>query len=399
MRKRDKNKLKRKLITFLVVVLFIALAILIQRLIYHKIDSENPTNDVTSVAQEENTSAEGQDTENTIEEPVVEDDGEIKVVPTMQDTLTKNATWCGTLQLVWNDLMEEAGGELIFDPVITMAENLNKKEFTSDDISEEDYYQIYGLQTEELKETIEKEIKEKFDEESDILDSFEWFKTDEEAADTYFFYAILKKVFTFEYEFEDLDNGTFENGEYEDVEYFGVKSDSDDRVKRQIRILYYNSDDDFAVSISTKEGENIILCNNPEGNNFKEIYDNINTKNREYSGIRILEDEDDFKMPNLKIDLEETYEELTGKEFTTENKEGKINQVLQTIQLELNKKGGTLKSEAGMSAQVTSAIVEEESTPKHLYLDDSFVMFLVEEDKDTPYYAAKITDITKFQTK
>ena len=112
--------------------------------------------------------------------------------------------------------------------------------------------------------------------------------------------------------------------------------------------------------------------------------------------MRILEDIDDFKMPNLKFNLEEKYKDLTGKSFTTENSEGAINAVIQTIEFELNKKGGKLKSEAAISADVTSAI-EEPKTPKHLYLDDSFVMFLVEEDKDTPYFAVKISDISKFQ--
>lgn len=400
MKKEKTSKIKRKIITFLIVVFFIALAILIQRLIFHKINSENEAKMATlNETKKENTVTDENvvNNENQTEENKNETNEEIGVVPTMQDELLSDATWCGTLQLVWNDLMKEAGGELIFDPSITMAENLNKKEFTSDDISEDDYYQTYGLQTKKLKETIEKEIEEKFDEKSDILDSFEWFETEKEAGNNYFFYAILKKVFTFEYEFEDLEKGTFEDGKYENIEYFGTSSDTDDRVKRQIRILYYNNDEDFAVSISTKENENIILCNNPEGKNFKEIYDNINTKNKQYSGIRILEDKDDFKMPNIKIDLEESYDDLVGKEFKTEKSEGRISQVLQTIQLELNKKGGTLKSEAGISADITSAIITDEKTPKHLYLDDSFVMFLVENDKDTPYYAAKITDITKFQ--
>lgn len=395
-RKKEKmSKLKKRLITILIVIAFILLAILIQRLIYHKIDEENPVskvqNNVSDPAAEENK------TEEPKEEEKLVDDGEIKVVPTMNDEILGNAAWCGTLQLAWNDLMEKSGGELIFDPEITMATNLNKKDFTKENVSEDDYYQTYGLQTKKLKEKIEKNLKDKFDETSDILDDFQWYDTEKEAGSTYFFYAMLKKVFNFEYVFDDLDDGIFENGKYKDVKYFGVTTSTDERVRSQIRILYYNSDDDFAVSLRTKEGEEIILCNNPEGKNFKEIYDNINNKNKKYSGMRILEDIDDFKMPNLKFDLKETYDEFVGKSFTTENgSTGSINQMVQTIKLELNKKGGKLKSEAAISADITSAI-EEPKTPKHLYLDDSFVMFLVEEDKDTPYFAVKISDISKFQ--
>lgn len=395
-RKKEKmSKLKKRLITILIVIAFILLAIFIQRLIYHKIDEENPVSKVQNNTSEP--VAEENKTEEPKEEEKLVDDGEIKVVPTMNDEILGNAAWCGTLQLAWNDLMEKSGGELIFDPEITMATNLNKKDFTKENVSEDDYYQTYGLQTKKLKEKIEKNLKDKFDETSDILDGFQWYDTEKEAGSTYFFYAILKKVFNFEYVFEDLDDGIFENGKYKDVKYFGVTTSTDERVREQIRILYYNNDEDFAVSLKTKEGEDIILCNNPDGKNFKEIYDNINNKNKQYSGMRILEDIDDFKMPNLKFDLKETYGEFAGKSFTTENgSTGSINQMVQTIELELNKKGGKLKSEAAISADITSTI-EEPKTPKHLYLDDSFVMFLVEEDKDTPYFAVKISDISKFQ--
>ena len=34
---------------------------------------------------------------------------------------------------------------------------------------------------------------------------------------------------------------------------------------------------------------------------------------------------------------------------------------------------------------------------REFYIDDTFAIFLIEEDKDTPYFAAKINDITKFQ--
>ena len=354
-RKKEKmSKLKKRLITILIVIAFILLAILIQRLIYHKIDEENPVSKVQNNASEP--AAEENKTEEPKEEEELVDDGEIKVVPTMNDEILGNAAWCGTLQLAWNDLMEKSGGELIFDPEITMATNLNKKDFTKENVSEDDYYQTYGLQTKKLKEKIEKNLKDKFDETSDILDDFQWYDTEKEAGSTYFFYAILKKVFNFEYVFEDLDDGIFENGKYKDVKYFGVTTSTDERVREQIRILYYNNDEDFAVSLKTKEGEDIILCNNPDGKNFKEIYDNINNKNKQYSGMRILEDIDDFKMPNLKFDLKETYDEFVGKSFTTENgSAGSINQMVQTIKLELNKKGGKLKSEAAISADVTSA--------------------------------------------
>lgn len=381
-----KKSFKRKIIIFLVTVVLIVLAVITQRVIFHKIDSENNTN---VIASEESKQSE--------EETKVSN--YINVVPTMKDEISVDTVWCGTFQLAWNEMIKnKVKQDIIFNPKETMAENLNKKEFSDKDLSEKDYYTNFGLQTKELKETIEKDIEDKFNEKSDMLDSINWYDTEEQAYGKYISYAMLLKIFTFEYNFIDLDEGEFENGAYQNIKYFGVNNDTDTRIKKQIKILYYNNDEDFAVELTTKEKENIILCNNPKGKNFREIYDNINKNAKSYNGTKSLTNIDDFKIPNLKLDVLREYDELCEKEF--KEKDGTIDKfsaAIQTIKLELNKEGGKLKSEAITGVYNTSIRDAKKETPKHLYLDDSFSMFLVEEGKDTPYYASKITDITKFQ--
>ena len=44
-----------------------------------------------------------------------------------------------------------------------------------------------------------------------------------------------------------------------------------------------------------------------------------------------------------------------------------------------------------------NAILLTENIERNFYLDDDFIIFLKEEDKDKPYFAAKINDITKFE--
>ena len=47
------------------------------------------------------------------------------VVPTMLDKLTADSTWCGTFQLIWNDMKNEvAKKDVVFTPQEIMAENL-----------------------------------------------------------------------------------------------------------------------------------------------------------------------------------------------------------------------------------------------------------------------------------
>ena len=82
---------------------------------------------------------------------------EVMVVPTMSDEITADSSWCGTFQLVWNDLKNEVvKKEIIFLPQLEMVRNLNKEEFNSSMLSQDYYFKIYGLKSLELKEIIEK---------------------------------------------------------------------------------------------------------------------------------------------------------------------------------------------------------------------------------------------------
>ena len=99
----------------------------------------------------------------------------ITVVPTMNDTITADSSWCGTFQLVWNDMKNEVvKKDIVFNPQLDMVKNLNKEEFNESMLSEDYYYKIYGLKSLALKEQIENGIKEKFNQTSDILDDFDW---------------------------------------------------------------------------------------------------------------------------------------------------------------------------------------------------------------------------------
>ena len=59
--------------------------------------------------------------------------------------------------------------DIVFAVQNEVVKNLNKGTFTVDDISEDSYYKTYGTPTLALKNQIEKAIKEKFNEKSDII--------------------------------------------------------------------------------------------------------------------------------------------------------------------------------------------------------------------------------------
>lgn len=311
---------------------------------------------------------------------------------TLEDEIQTDTIWCGTFQLIWNDLKNDlAKQDIIFTPQLKVIENLNKETFTSNDISDQYYYKKVGRPSIALKNEIEKAIKDKFNETSDILDNFNW---NNRASEDYFLYAMLKKDFEFEKEFEKLENGNF--GDYEDVQYFGIKLDETEELKNQVDVLYYNSKDDFAIKLKTKQEDEIILCKNPNGNTFNKIYDNIMKQESEYKGNRFIQKGELLKIPNIKIKEKKEFKEIQSKPFQFANGDTYlIEKALQTVEFELDRKGGKIKSEAGMMIQKASIFDEDET--RTFFIDDTFAIFLIEEGKNTPYFAGKISNIKDFQ--
>lgn len=317
----------------------------------------------------------------------------INVVPTMQDTISDNSVWCGTFQLVWNDMQNNlVEKEVEFEEQNEMVTNLNKQTFTEESIPEEYYYKNWGLMNISLKAEIEREIKNKFNEKSDILELFNWPSAEEVVKDKYFFYSMLRRNFEFETEFSILENNTF--GKTKNVEYFGINEETDETVREQVEVLYYTDEENFAVILYTKQGDQVMLVRNPEENSFEEIYESVDKKYKRYKGSKSFGEKDTLSVPNLNIDILKEYTELENKRFKIKNDETAfIEQAFQTIQMSLDNKGGSIKSEAGMSVKKESI---NTSKPRNFNFNDKFTIFLISETNE-PYFAANIENIELFK--
>jgi hypothetical protein len=77
----------------------------------------------------------------------------------------------------------------------------------------------------------------------------------------------------------------------------------------------------------------------------------------------------------------------------------KIEKALQSIELKLDKEWWEIKSEAWIAISYDSAtpFIPVKVEYRYFYFDKPYVMFLKEDDKDLPYFAAQISDITLFQ--
>ena len=315
----------------------------------------------------------------------------LNIVTSLEDEITSNTAWCGTFNLIWNDLKNDlAKQDIIFSPQPKMVDNLNKGTFNTSYLSEDSYYKVYGTPTQELKKQIEKAIKEKFNETSSILDDFNW----ENGQDgDHFLYVMLKKQFEFPKVFTKLENGDF--GKYKNVKYFGIDSSTDEAVRDQVEVLYYNSSSDFAIKLKTKQNDEVIISRGNTENNFGDIFKGITEKSSKYNGSTTFNETDKLKIPKISFNLKQEITEVENKVFTYSNgEEHYIETALQTIEFELDEKGGRIKSEAGMMDKLIAEMPEE---PRDFMVDDIFTIFLKEKGKDLPYFAAQISDISQVQ--
>ena len=324
---------------------------------------------------------------------IVSTKSNIDLVLSLEDKISDNAAWCGTFNLLWNDLKNDlVKQDIVFTPQIKLVENLNKGTFDTSNISEDSYYKIYGTPSYDLKNKIKKDIKLKFNETSDILDDFDFENSSDE---DYFLYSMLKKDFEFPKVFTRLKNDKF--GKYTNVKYFGIDNSTKSAVMDQVKVLYYNSSINFAIKLITKSNDEVIISRGNQGDNFYDIYKKINEDSKQYTGNKSIIKGEKVKIPDINLNVITELEEIEQKPFLfADGRQYVIGKALQTIKFSLDEKGGKIKSEAGMIVNKAN-IVEDIKQKRNFVVDDTFFIFLKEKGKSLPYFAAKISDISKIQ--
>lgn len=309
--------------------------------------------------------------ENNYEKVIVLED--VEIVPTLISNVENNTIWCGTFQLIWNDLQEEVGTDIVFldDMENQMVLDLNQRTFTENDISGNYYYKNYGFMTPSLKEEIEKGISEKFQETSNILNNFEFLEDSKD----YFFYTMLVVDFEFLKPFDEINSNIF-----------GITNNSLEDLNQNVKVLYYLDDGNYAVLLKTTTDTEVILVKGESGNNFLEMYQSLNLENQE----DFLSD-DIISISKFNFEVEGSFDEIEEKEFLINDESYMIGKTMQTIEFKMDNKGGSLKSEAGME-------VNKGSISNRVFdFTDDFTLFLKEEDKSLPYFAINIDNIEDFR--
>ncbi len=310
----------------------------------------------------------------------------IEVLPTMNTQSTaQNRIWVGTFQLVWNELTDKIVKApvkfLDFDS--QMANNLNQKQFKKSNLNEKSYYVKSGIVSPALKAEIEKNIKSKFHETSDILKMFDFTYNPEKI----FVYAMLKKDFRFTNAFDKLATGNFGNSQ-EKVKYFGINDNSNPKLYKNVSVLFYNDDNDFAVKLYTKGKDEVLLYRTNDDKTFDKYYAELNDKTAKYSGDKNFVKNDTLTIPDIKLYQETSFNELEGHKIVGTNMQ--IDKTIETVDFRMNNKGVKLKSEAAIMLRCMSLAPRE---GRDFTFNNNFVLFLIEKNQNTPYYAMKVSDV------
>ena len=268
-----------------------------------------------------------------------------------------------------------------------LVDELNKKTFTKDMLSKDDYYIKVGQTSPKLKEEIKNELAQKFNiNTSNVLDEID-FENDTNAIMGYTVYSMLMKNFEFIVPFDKLGGLRFNDSEGY-VEYFGINNASGESLNQNVEVLFYNNQNDFAVKLKTKENEELILYMNETYTSFNDMYNEIEEKSEKYLGDKTFNQSDELKVPYINVDTIINYDELCGK-IIKDTDQMYISNAIQNVKFTLNEKGGNLLSEATVVSEYNSLA----ENARFFNFTKPFVLFMKEENKSKPYFSLKVDNV------
>ena len=288
----------------------------------------------------------------------------ITMNPSYQSTLDENTInnlWVGTLDLAWKDLEDKIGLNKIEleGEMPQIANDLNESTFSKEMLNLNDY-----------KINVERTVTNGY-------------KID----------ATLNKELNFLESFDNFSDykWTFGNSE-EYIKYFGINNASPKKMNKNVEILFYNKlnngsllSNDMAIKLKTKEGDEIILYRTDDKKSFNEYYEDIKAKTKNYKGRTEFSEDDELRVPYVKVNGMINYNELYDKKI--KNSKGLyIYDVIQNVNFYLNERGCNLSSKATM---VTEYMGIGQDT-KYCYFQDTFIIFMKEANSDKPYFALKV---------
>lgn len=304
--------------------------------------------------------------------------------------------WCGTFNIAWNELVEKIGHKVEFENYESdFVNKLNEQVFTKDMISDKDYYIKVGNSSSKVKEEILQSIDNKFKRnEKKIFDRVNF----EENKITV--YSLLNKGLDLTVEFSDMGIRKIGNTDKK-VRCFGLPFGEKDY--ENVDVIYFDRIQDeteptgdrflSAIRLNIKENEEIIFVNTISNKSFEELYEEIIKLEKEYTGVKELQNIDMFVAPYIKLDMLINYTELCGKEIKGTN-DIVLENAIQSINFSTNPNSNKLYYDVEITTDFMGSSSYQTSWSREFNFCnyDSCYVFVKEKDKNKPYLSLKLNE-------
>ena len=315
----------------------------------------------------------------------------------------KNLIWCATMPLVWNELLDLAGGEIHLaegdPPLVT---ELNRKTVTKSDLDDSSYVALAGL-TPGILDSIPKALTNKFRGQAspELLGQIPKDLPVRSAVA----YSYLFKNLEVEHPFAKFDEETrfFTSTALSShlvlarVRGFGFgshRSESMAKAASQVLIHDYRNRNDFVIEIVTKaKGDRLLLAKVSPDSTLERTIQHIQAR-ADTSQSKTPEAESRMQVPILDFRLIKDYEELLNKHVQCSNttlNDQPIVMARQSIQLKLNEFGAKLKSEAVVVTRSLDMMAGQE--PPQLIFDRPFLILMERKGAKNPYFALWVDNL------
>lgn len=298
------------------------------------------------------------------------------VTPHLECEITpgKNALYCATFQIAWNEFRNSPGGSMQFSGVSEMVKILDKKTVTRQDLDETSYVAMAGRATSDssdIRAKIARELNRKF---AGAASPGLLSKLNSVSDGAWVAYAYLFKQLPFEWAFDRLERSLSFGGH--EVENFGIRQflrEQVNEVRAASQVLVYDNraPDDFIVELKTRsKSDRLILAKVHPGRTLGETIVAVQNRMKQHKPGS-MEPLSDLLIPVIDFDVLRQYGELLGQGSPLVVAE-------QQIRFKLNEQGAILKSEAVMARALSN---------KNLVFDKPFLVMIQRTDAKQPYFA------------
>lgn len=179
------------------------------------------------------------------------------------------------------------------------------------------------------------------------------------------------------------------------VASFGILG-YDESVSNTLKILYYNSDNEFIIQIFLKDSNHEIILAKFDKTfetmsaMFSEIKDKIDLgrkeqENQELNWKYTLASDDEVVIPKLHFNISTNYQTLEGQFFYSNRKQWEIETAWQRTAFLLDQVGAEVESESNIVVKETASKPKESLKPKKMRFDKPFFLVLKKKNSENPY--------------